>query len=250
MRLPRKAASPAGLRDAAGPTCAVISSLREPGRSRGMLTGSWQLSTRFEVPPSTERGVLEFSTDLAAWAPWTPVAVHPTILTFAFSSESEAVFFLFRSAEFAVPPNFIWIAPGGFDMGSPEEVDRNIDETRHPVIIPRGFWMAKYEVTVAEFLAVTGYNPSLQVQDRSSQRPIDNLSAADADAYCRLLTESLRKSGQLPPVTTARLPTEAKWEYACRANTTTRFYYGDDPYHWELPAHGWFAQHAGGAPTR
>ena len=105
--------------------------------------------------------------------------------------------------------------------------------------------MGKYEVTQGEYLAVMGNNPSYfngvrEVWDESCQcatnrdytdltRPVETVSWEDAVAYCAALTEREREAGRIPANCGYRLPTEAEWEYACRAWTSTRFSYGDDP---------------------
>jgi formylglycine-generating enzyme required for sulfatase activity len=98
---------------------------------------------------------------------------------------------------------------------------------RQPVTITRDFWLGKYEVTQAEYAALMGRNPSHFTGD--SNRPVEKLSYFDAQAYCAALTARERQAGRLPPGYAYRLPTEAEWEHACRAGTTNRFSFGDDP---------------------
>jgi formylglycine-generating enzyme required for sulfatase activity len=117
-----------------------------------------------------------------------------------------------------VTMDFVWIPPGEFMMGSPtNEVGREINETQHRVKITKGFWMGKYEVTQKQYKAVMGTNPS--EFDLGGGYPVDNVSWEDAGAFCVKVKE--RTGLEL------RLPTEAEWEYACRAGTTTRYYTGD-----------------------
>jgi formylglycine-generating enzyme required for sulfatase activity len=85
--------------------------------------------------------------------------------------------------------------------------------------------MGKHEVTQAEYLAVMGVNPTYFQGDVS--RPVEGVSWNDAVAYCAALTARERTAGRLPAGWRYRLPTEAEWEYACRAGTTTAFHYGD-----------------------
>ena len=98
---------------------------------------------------------------------------------------------------------------------------------RQPVTITRDYWLGKYEVTQAEYAALTGQNPSHFTGD--SNRPVEKLSCLDAQAYCAALTTRERQAGRLPDRLAYRLPTEAEWEHACRAGTTNRFSFGDDP---------------------
>ncbi len=119
----------------------------------------------------------------------------------------------------------VYIQPGSFQMGSPEkELDRFPDETLHLVTLACGFYMGETEVTQEQYKKVMGVNPSyhdqkLDLWEELKNRPVNQVSWHDADQFCRVLS---RKEGQ-----TYRLPTEAEWEYACRAGTSTRFWFGD-----------------------
>jgi len=97
---------------------------------------------------------------------------------------------------------------------------------RYPVTLTYAFWISKCEVTQAEYQAVTGKNPSKFTGDL--QRPVDKVSHMDAQAYCEAITRRERDARRLPVGLEYRLPTEAEWEYACRAGTTNRFSFGDD----------------------
>ncbi|KMQ52567.1 protein of unknown function DUF323 [Chitinispirillum alkaliphilum] len=104
----------------------------------------------------------------------------------------------------------VWIEPGQFVMGSSYS-NGNIDELpRHNVTL-NGFYMHAYEVTRDEFEEVMGFNPSAFKGCGSC--PVDNVTWFEADEYCRKIN--------------MRLPTEAEWEYAARAGTTTIFHYGN-----------------------
>ena len=114
-----------------------------------------------------------------------------------------------------------WIAPGTFIMGSPEdELGRRDNETQHQVTLTKGYWLGKYEVTQAQYKAVTGGNPSEFVGDND---PVENVSWFDAVAFCEKLTKIEKAAGRLPEGYEYTLPTEAQWEYACRAGTATAF---------------------------
>jgi formylglycine-generating enzyme required for sulfatase activity len=135
-----------------------------------------------------------------------------------------------RSAALTVappgPPQMVWIPPGTFVMGSPaSEAERNSDETQHTVTLTKGFYMGKYLVTQADYLAVAGSNPSYFTGDLS--RPVEQVSWYDATNYCGRLTQQEQAAGRLPAGWVYRLPTESEWEYACRAGTTTAFHYGN-----------------------
>jgi formylglycine-generating enzyme required for sulfatase activity len=112
------------------------------------------------------------------------------------------------------------VAAGSFKMGSPKtEEGRYSNETQHLVIISKPFWLGKTEVTQAQWQAVMGNNPS-RFKDNGANHPVENVSWTDAVAFCKKLTERERAAGRLPSGYEYALPTEAEWEYACRAGST------------------------------
>jgi formylglycine-generating enzyme required for sulfatase activity len=131
-------------------------------------------------------------------------------------------------------------------MGSPtNEVDRyDWEGPQTAVTISRGFWMGKYEVTQGEYLAVMGSNPSYFTGD--TNRPVETVSWYDATNYCGTLTQRERAGGRIATNSVYRLPTEAEWEHACRAETSTRFSYGDDPGYTNLTNYAWYSDNSGG----
>jgi formylglycine-generating enzyme required for sulfatase activity len=163
------------------------------------------------------------------------------------------------------PTNMVFIPPGTFRMGSPtNEVDRHDWEgPQTAVIISRGAWMGKYEVTQEEYLAVMGSNPSWcngvrEFWDVSCQcmtnrdygtdlnRPVESVTWYDGTNYCGQLTQRERAAGRIATNSVYRLPTEAEWECACRAWTSTRFSYGDDPGYTNLTDYAWYGDNSGG----
>jgi formylglycine-generating enzyme required for sulfatase activity len=114
---------------------------------------------------------------------------------------------------------FVWIPPGTFMMGSPENEERrdSEDETQHKVTLTKGFYMGVYTVTQEEWQAVMGTNPSHFKGEKNL--PVDSVSFFDCQEFIKIL----RKKDKNP----YRLPTEAEWEHACRAGTTTAFHFGD-----------------------
>jgi formylglycine-generating enzyme required for sulfatase activity len=130
--------------------------------------------------------------------------------------------------EFTIPAlnlEMIWVQPGTFTMGSPTtEADRGKDETQHKVTLTNGFYLGKYEVTQSQYEAVMNHNPS---KFKSENRPVEMVSWNDAIEFCDKLTEIERMAGRLPEGMVYALPTEAQWEYACRAGTTTAYSWGD-----------------------
>lgn len=134
----------------------------------------------------------------------------------------------------------VWIPSNTFAMGSPvSEVDRDADEgPQTTVTFTKGHWIGAYEVTQQEYSDVTGTNPSFF--NDAPDRPVEFLSWEDATNYCATLTERERTAGRIPSNYEYRLPTEAEWEYTCRAGTTTRFSYGDDIGYASLGDYAWY----------
>lgn len=126
----------------------------------------------------------------------------------------------------------IWCPPTGaegFRMGSPEdEIGRMAFEIPHQVILTTGFWLGKYEVTQAEWLAIMGINPAT-TKTSGLTAPVETLSWSDAVEFCQRLTDRERIRGTILPGWEYRLPTEAQWEYACRAGTQTPWSFGSNP---------------------
>ena len=113
------------------------------------------------------------------------------------------------------------IRAGEFTMGSPAtESEHNADETPHQVKISRDYWLGKYEVTQAEWRAVMGDDPSFSKGDRL---PVEQVSWELANLFCRMLTDRERGAGRLPAGYEYTLPTEAQWEYACRAGSSAAY---------------------------
>jgi len=93
------------------------------------------------------------------------------------------------------------------------------DEHQGPVTtvrITQGYWLGKYDVTQGEWQALMGANPS-HFKDQGGDAPVENVSWYDAEAFCRALNTREGAAGRLPEGYEYRLPTEAEWEYACRA---------------------------------
>jgi formylglycine-generating enzyme required for sulfatase activity len=137
------------------------------------------------------------------------------------------------------PARWAWINPGSFLMGSPiTEYDRSDDESpQTQVTFTNGFWIGRYLVTQGEYLALIGTNNSSLTNDLN--QPVEEVSWFDASNYCALLTMQAQAAGQLPPGYLYRLPTEAEWEYATRAGTTNRFFWGDDLDYTQILNYGW-----------
>jgi formylglycine-generating enzyme required for sulfatase activity len=115
-------------------------------------------------------------------------------------------------------------------MGSPaSEMERRPDEGPVDVTLTRGFWTGKYEVTQGQWKRVMGLlpGPLTPAGGEGDAFPVYNVNYAEAEAFCRALTAEGHRTGGLPTQWEFRLPTEAQWEYACRAGTTTATAFGD-----------------------
>jgi formylglycine-generating enzyme required for sulfatase activity len=108
-----------------------------------------------------------------------------------------------------VTMEFVLVKPGSFTMGKGTQA--------HRVIITNPFYLGTREATQAQYEAVTGTNPS---KWKGPNRPVESVSWDDASEFCKKLSQRTGK--------TVRLPTEAEWEYACRAGSTTHFCFGND----------------------
>ena len=129
---------------------------------------------------------------------------------------------------FSIPDinlDMLWCKPGIFQMGSPEdEKDHDDDETQHEVTLTKGFYLGKYEVTQEQWEKVMGSKPS---EFKGATLPVEKVSWDDAIKFCEKLTQMEKTAGRLPEGWVYTLPTEAQWEYACRAGTTTATAFGD-----------------------
>jgi formylglycine-generating enzyme required for sulfatase activity len=111
----------------------------------------------------------------------------------------------------------IWVEPGKFMMGDPAQ--------QHQVTLTKGFYLGRFEVTQAQWQRVMGgSNPS---KFKGANRPVEMVSWTDVTSFCRKLTFLESQAGRMPVGWFYALPTEAQWEYACRAGTTTAYSWGD-----------------------
>ena len=139
-----------------------------------------------------------------------------------------------------VPHKLIWCPPGTFLMGTPGE--RAVDVT-----LTNGFWLGQTVVTQAMWTAVMETTPWVEHGDKSFYKvganyPAVYINHIDATAFCDELSKIERKAGRLLSGWKYALPTEAQWEYACRAGTPTTYSYGDDE--GRLGQHAWFDKNA------
>ncbi|HWI59359.1 MAG TPA: formylglycine-generating enzyme family protein [Bacillota bacterium] len=211
-------------------------SLRTGQALQGSLAAE-DLPIRLDVGPQLTlyKGSIERIGDYPDCAAGTP----PPMLGPSLASESGGSLTTATTLE-----NLVWIAPGQFILGSPaEEAGREPDEgpaTR--VTIAQGFWMGKCEVTQAEYQRVMGINPSNFTGDLS--QPVEKVNWFEAMEYCAKLNQQAETAGRMPKGYAYRLPTEAEWEYACRAGTTTRYSYGEDRSGVQLAEYAWFTRNS------
>jgi len=180
------------------------------------------------------------------------------------------------TAERLTSPNIAvemkWMPPGTFTMGSPEgELGHRDDEGPQRSVTLSGFWLMEHEVTQGQYEALMGRNPSYFNYDDWPDRPVERVTWFDAVEFCNALTAAMNAANpglnlracyrvdgiRRDPegrITAAevewiagsngfRLPTEAEWEYACRAGTQTAYSFGDDPR--QLVDHAWFDGNSG-----
>ncbi len=138
---------------------------------------------------------------------------------------------------------FVWVSPGAFQMGTPEDEEGRYDwELGVHTVRLEGFWMAAAPVTQAQYAAVMGTNPSgFQGEEHGDEpaRPVEQVSWGDAMAFCEKLTAKANAAG-----CRIALPSEAQWEYACRAGSTTRYGFGDSEA--QLGDYAWYGENSEG----
>jgi len=138
----------------------------------------------------------------------------------------------------------VWCPPGEFLMRSPAEEHGadGVDPGEIRVILRTGFWLGKYELTQAQWKQVMETEPWRGGDDirEGADYPATFVSWNDAVEFCCRLTEQEQLAGRLPEGWQITLPTEAQWEYACRAGTTPRYAPGEDP----MLEYAWFAENS------
>ena len=143
---------------------------------------------------------------------------------------------------------FISIPAGSFTMGSPKKENGRwgASEKQVGVTITRAFELGKTVVTQKQWTEVMGTDPWNWENDKETgdNYPAVYVSWNDASLFCEHLTSYEREAGRLSANQTYRLPTEAEWEYACRAGTTTAYSYGDDES--KLDDYAWYKDNSGG----
>jgi formylglycine-generating enzyme required for sulfatase activity len=131
-----------------------------------------------------------------------------------------------------VKMEMVLIPAGSFMMG--DAAGEACERPVHKVTITKPFYIGKYLVTPEQWESVMGNNPS---EFKGPKNPVENVNYKDCQAFLKKLEEKFGPTGAK-----FSLPTEAQWEYACRAGTTTRYYFGDSEK--DLDQYAWFAGHA------
>ena len=165
----------------------------------------------------------------------------------------DAPFAVFRVDVISDPPEIevvkdlglrlVKIPAGEFLMGSPADEEGRLSDEGPitQVRLTTDFWMGEREITQAQYDSVVGAKPS---EFRSPELPVDSVSWLEAVGFCEALTKQEREAGRLSGNERYRLPTEAEWEYACRAGSFRRFYFGDDPELAEIGGYAWFEENS------
>jgi formylglycine-generating enzyme required for sulfatase activity len=145
----------------------------------------------------------------------------------------------------SVGMKLVLIPKGTFTMGSPiEEEGADNDEEQHQVTIGKDYYLGVTEVTQGQYEKVMGTNPSYfrgnKVQGESSNHPVEQVSWEDAVEFCKKLSDlpEEKKGGRV-----YRLPTEAEWEYACRAGSKAAYSFGANSK--SLGDYAWFGENSG-----
>jgi formylglycine-generating enzyme required for sulfatase activity len=216
------------------PLAVQLSRLRQP-------IGAFQFA--IAGPPGVY--VVFGSTNLADWSGLSVASNTLGAVVFTDGTAHLSTRKFYRTLLQSPPVNMVFVAANTFTMGSPaNEQDRSSNEgPQTTVTLTRGFWMGKYEVTQGEYSTIMDTNPS--PTPHNSGAPVSNVSWLDATNYCAKLTQRELAAGRISAGSHYRLPTEAEWECATRAGTTTRFSYGDDPDYTELSDHSWYASNSG-----
>lgn len=139
-----------------------------------------------------------------------------------------------------VPLEMVLISGATYPMGRylDEQDGSSYEDPQHSVTLS-AFWIGRYEITQAQFQAVMGWNPSL---NPAPDHPVENVSWDNAKAFAQALKDQTGKD--------FRLPSEAQWEYACRAASKTRFYWGDDPNNGDIGVHAWYGGNSNGGTQK
>jgi formylglycine-generating enzyme required for sulfatase activity len=231
------------------------------GSQRPLLTlrASFEGTNKIEILMGRPGRVqLEYSADLVDWFPFRdPIRVLRDSMEVQDVTGNRQPFRYYRGFYDSdielrpiVPsnegPELVWINPGTFVIGSDEsDPDRDGDEgPLTTVTLSERYAIGTHEVTQSEYVSLMHVNPSRFQFD--SSHPVSNVRWQQAMEYCRRLTEREESDGRLPSGHVYRLPTEAEWDFACRAGQSTRYHYGDDPDYSNLGTYAWYSANSDG----
>lgn len=224
-----------------------------------------KLSPRIDQPDRVELRVarpgtvhLEFSEDLRNWNPVPEgLRVLDKLYTFRDRGVDRGAMRYYRaffessiqlplSEPSPLEHRLVWLEPATFVLGSDaSDPDRDPDEgPLTTVTLTAAFAIGVHEVTQLQYEELMKVNPSRFRFDAT--HPVTNMRWSEAMEFCRRLTERERRLGTLPKGYEYRLPTEAEWDYACRAGRDTRYHYGDDPDYSELGQYAWYSANSEG----
>lgn len=173
--------------------------------------------------------------DLSKLLQVSPVIVYPeeSMFGFSLSGIGEIIPKTFISPSTSM--EFLLISAGSFSMGSPSDEEGGHDDENpvHKVTIKNSFYLGKCPVTQRQWVAVMGDNPS---SFKGNDLPVESVSWDDVQDF-------IKKLNEMEGTDKYRLPSEAEWEYACRAGTTTRYFFGDDKS--KLNEYAWYDENSG-----
>jgi formylglycine-generating enzyme required for sulfatase activity len=208
-------------------TLATAPAQTPPALSLKFGTGTVQISVSADAGSPCS---IQFATNLAAqWLTLTNLTVTGGVAQAADTVTGGGP--RFYRVVIPVPTNLIWVPAGAFVMGSPtNELERGTNETQHNVTLTRGFFIGGFLVRQSDYLSLMHTNPSYYTPSNhltaDLNRPVEQVSWFEASNYCAALTQQEQANGQIFTNWEYRLPTEAEWEFACRAGTTNAFYLG------------------------
>jgi formylglycine-generating enzyme required for sulfatase activity len=221
-------------------------------RNQGVAVFTYPLTVQLKVSQQQNSSAFRFaitgppgvytiqsSTNLANWSALSFTANLLGSVTFTDATSQLSPQKYYRALQ-TPRTDMVFVSPNTFTMGSPtNDLDSSSNERpQTTVTLTRGYWVGKYEVTQREYLAVVSNNPSEFPDDLS--RAVSSVAWMDATNYCWQLTQRDLAAGRIPAGSHYRLPTEAEWECAARAGTTTGFSYGNDPAYAVTTNYAWF----------
>jgi formylglycine-generating enzyme required for sulfatase activity len=218
------------------PICGELAVTSEPSEAEWYLDGEYAGKT-----PGIKKNVIKGSHEVVVrkdgyndWSIYIDVSTgQQTVLQASLSNVPAS------KITNSIDMEFVYIEPGTFVMGSPSnEKDRDVDEKQHEVTLTKGFYMGVTEVTQGQWIEIMRNNPSY-FKFCGDDCPVEFVSWNEVQEFIKQLN---KKEG----ADKYRLPTEAEWEYACRAGSTSRFSFGDSDS--RLGEYAWFKSNSDHTP--